>query len=184
MSDNNNIFKVGLLIILIAGGGPVYMFLDGTVQQKRQNAITNAEKPWAPKELYSASWRHGLVGRGEKQYEVLVEWTLMYGSDALIRALYLVDPAFHARAVELNDYAYDTEHAWSPPRITGEGAQPAIIGSVLYDMAEYLTTKRKENGLARVVLGVALNPELCPNIETETKELLNNFRGRLQNATY
>ncbi|MDF1667438.1 MAG: hypothetical protein P1V97_37180, partial [Planctomycetota bacterium] len=112
MQDKNNLVKYTAFALILGLAYPTYLFLGGTIEKKRKNAVANADKPWAPEALEACIWRYEWSMRKEKSYPLYEDWLKMYGGNDVNELV------FPDRWAEIQEYGDDTDHKFSPPRIS------------------------------------------------------------------
>lgn len=153
MQEKNNTLKVGFVLIILAMGYPMYSLLGSTIEGKRQNALKNADKPWAPEAHYACGWRYEVSMRAKQAEPIYAEWLQVWGGKAVCAEL------FPDRFDEMDEYEDDSEHAFSPP--VGSFTAHKQTAEVLYDYAVRCEA-RLDNERALLAAKLALDPEVCP----------------------
>jgi hypothetical protein len=176
MQDKNTSVKVGTFLIVLAIGVPIYMFLGGTIEKKRANAIKNAKEPWASDELLACIWRYEYSTRGETAHPLIAEWLKIFGGNDV------AELCFPDRFEEIQDYGDDTDHKFKPPRVNKETPHPKTI-DMLINHAWVLECTRKSRE-AEAIIDMAMDDSIFPSVSKEKAAELLKIKNRLISRVY
>lgn len=145
----DQIVKLTILGILLVGGYPAYMFsdfyIDGVVAEVEKNPSAKG----AAESLHAAAWRKSISGPKSRAEELYMKWMMIYGGDRLMA--YVNDERYY----EIEDFAGDNTHVFSPPRLNKETPHP-LTAKVVYEWLRLLEERRDQMTAAKG-LGYALD---------------------------
>lgn len=171
MQDKNSFVKITAFALILGLAYPTYLFLGGTIEKKRKNAVANADKPWAPEALEACIWRYEWSMRKDKCYPLYEEWLKIYGGNDVNELV------FPDRWSEIEEYGDDTDHKFNPPRVNTK--QPHKNTAYMLFQYGLLTEKKRERYRAEDYMKLILDENIFPTLDPKLAELVRKAEQRL-----
>lgn len=171
MQDKNSFVKITAFALIIGLAYPTYLFLGGTIEKKRKNAVSNATQAWAPEALEACIWRYEWSMRKDKAKPIYEEWLKMYGGNDVNELV------FPDRWEEIQEYGDDTDHKFNPPRVNT--TKPHKNTAYMLFQYALIAERKRDRYKAEDYVKLILDENVFPTLDAKLLEKVKAAESRL-----